>query len=39
MARIIHYYNLGLLTLPDGQTLRSYISKKVRRRRSGWSGL
>lgn len=28
-ARIIHYFNLGLLTLPEGQTLRSYISKRV----------
>lgn len=28
-SRIIYYYNLGLLTLPEGQTLRSYIAKKL----------
>lgn len=28
-SRIIFYYNNGLLTLPESQTLRSYISKKL----------
>lgn len=29
-SRIIHYFNVGLLQLPDGQTLRAYISKKLK---------
>ena len=29
-ARIIHYFNLGLLELPPNVTLRTYISKKLR---------
>jgi hypothetical protein len=28
-SRIIHYFNLGLLQLPEGQTLRAYISDKL----------
>jgi hypothetical protein len=28
-SRIIHYFNNGLLTLPEGATLRSYLSDKL----------
>jgi hypothetical protein len=28
-SRIIHYFSTGLLTLPDGATLRSYLSEKL----------
>jgi hypothetical protein len=28
-SRIIHYFNSGLLTLPDGATLRSYLAEKL----------
>jgi len=28
-SRIIHYFNTGLLTLPEGATLRSYLADKL----------
>jgi hypothetical protein len=28
-SRIIHYFSTGLLTLPDGMTLRSYLADKL----------
>lgn len=28
-SRIIHYFSTGLLTLPDGSTLRSYLADKL----------
>jgi hypothetical protein len=28
-SRIIHYFNTGLLTLPEGATLRSYLAEKL----------
>lgn len=28
-SRIIHYFSTGLLTLPEGTTLRSYLSEKL----------
>lgn len=28
-SRIIHYFSIGLLTLPDGATLRSYLAEKL----------
>ena len=28
-SRIIHYFNSGLLSLPDGATLRSYLAEKL----------
>jgi hypothetical protein len=28
-SRIIHYFSTGLLTLPEGSTLRSYLSEKL----------
>lgn len=28
-ARIIHYFSLGVLQLPDGTTLRAYLAQKL----------
>ena len=28
-TRIIHYFNTGILTLPEGTTLRSYLAEKL----------